>query len=1147
MLVIRRPRRKRLSITHITSLSLEDIAVELSKNILSERKRFPLHAPVIVVPSTNMKLWLNLNLSRIDGLSANLRFLFLEKALEEYYHLRSGLNYDPFERAFPSQEANQRKILTHLIENKNSEETKFLRSYLSGVSRAFSLSAKLTSLYKDYELNRSSWIQNWAKEKGFEIPSISRRPTPFPKEDEYYLFQKKLYQNVFLRSKEPSTLVQFLLQESKKKPKSSPSNFPSLHLFCLSNLADTYLGILESLSTTDKLPIYLYQFHTGATKTIRAEITDPERWASPQIHLAARMTGVQGAISKHLENSHSYPKRLGLLRKFLAGEERATNVYDEKEDASVRFWNAPSPYREMECVANDILHKMNRDPSLTYLDFAILVTDMKTYRPAVEWVFDGGILLQTKETSDPIRKKIPYSLTDIKANDASLLYRGLIHFWEICSGNSIDKNGLLKLLRNPLLQNKIRLHPQTILDLETLIETSGIQYEESGREKDSFQISNGLKRIRLSSILSDDTAWSKFKIAPIRIQSEENSSVLTIFWEKILRAKNEILSMPAPQDKTVRWTSDYLRNVRSALEELFEFTEEYEQEGKLFQSWLESLSEWEGILLQNQEEGISLLRFVTEQIFDQIPYRKGAYLTGGVTISLLQPMRPIPFRHVYILGLGEGKFPGSNDRSQLNLRKDHKEDWDISRREIQESLLWETIHSAKESLTFSYVGKNLQEDKTFEPCSHLFEIMEAMRIKEAVKLPLHSYSIKYEHTPEELEQGLVSYDFARVWVNGNRKDHPVLKRFQDPNELVKNEIEFSRSGVDVRELSQFLSDPLDTYLKRKLGMYLDEEETGKDEKEPFDLDAIAEATLLKKVHALMMPSLVADKPWDWTREKISEALSPILEKEKISAQFPQSVFGKIQETDLVDYLETTSKLLSEWKPLFQGGTYYPYLSLGDTGLPDAICKKLPELKVPLDDGSVSLKGEWEHVIEKDGNLYWLFSKSLEERPSDDYFGYKDYWKVMSFPFLTGVAFASSNENFKIYSFKPRPKEESKKKNSLELQYEIESSDLGVEYLAKILMDYLKKEPIFFPRRAFLNYYVKNIQGGTGKNKSPDRSAKFDDESAWIDFLKEELSSVKEGLSPLVKLYPKTPDLILKSRIAWAKNFYKPLLDWKKDL
>jgi exodeoxyribonuclease V gamma subunit len=498
--------------------------------------------------------------------------------------------------------------------------------------------------------------------------------------------------------------------------------------------------------------------------------------------------------------------------------------------------------------------------------------------------------------------------------------------------------------------------------------------------------------------------------------------------------------------------------------------------------------------------------------------------------------------------LGEGKFPGNNDRSQLNLRKDFKEEWDISRKEIQESLLWETIHSAKESLTLSYVGKNLQEDKTFEPCSHLFEIMESFETSEAIQLPLHSYSIKYEHTPEELAQGLVSFDFSRVWINGDRNDPNILGRFQKPEDLKKSQTTLSVNEIDLREISQFLSDPLDAYLKKKLGMYLDEEESAETKEEPFDLDAIAETNILKKMHALMMPNIVSKDPWAWDEKTISDALTPILELEKRSARFPQSVFGKIQEAELLGYLRLTSELLSSWKTLFQGGEYYSYLSLGDTGLPEKLCKKFPELEVLSKSGkTLKIKGEWEHVVEKEGVLYWLFPKSLEDKPSENYYGYKDYWKVMSFPFLTGVAFSALGENFKIYSFKARPSEDTKKKNFLPIQYIPEESSQGREYFRKIMEFYLREEPVFFPRKAFLGYYVKNIQGAAGKKATPDNVAKFDDEIAWKNYLKEELDSIQEDLSPLVKLYRQTSELILSSEIRWAKDFYKPFLDWRKDL
>jgi exodeoxyribonuclease V gamma subunit len=48
--------------------------------------------------------------------------------------------------------------------------------------------------------------------------------------------------------------------------------------------------------------------------------------------------------------------------------------------------------------------------------------------------------------------------------------------------------------------------------------------------------------------------------------------------------------------------------------------------------------------------------------------QRGHYLAEGVTVSSFQPMRPIPFKAVFLLGLGEGMFPTPYQRDTLDLR-----------------------------------------------------------------------------------------------------------------------------------------------------------------------------------------------------------------------------------------------------------------------------------------------------------------------------------------------------------------------------------------------------------------------------------------------------------------------------------------------
>ncbi|TGN17177.1 exodeoxyribonuclease V subunit gamma [Leptospira idonii] len=1128
---------------HYTSLSLADLSSLLSKRIWEEKKKSPLAAPIVIIPNLNMRKWLDLHLAKISGLSTHIEYQFLEKFFERYYIERSGRAYNPGESYFSSYANGQRKIISYLLAEENKKELFDLSSYLTNMARVFSYSTKLTSLFKDYELNRSAWIEVWAKEKSISVPRISKKQSLLPGNTFNAILQKKIYQEVIL---DGTSSIPFFLQQRSSKPSSVRET--AIHLFCLSNLADTYLGLLESLSVQDGISVFFYQFHNGSDRMDAGQSDKIVRWSKPQIEIASRIRNIKTAKWESIPVEKTFPKGLKLLRDSLSGI--GSSVSDSlngnyaTEDGSVRFWNAPSVYREMEAVANDILFKMKNDSSLSYLDFAILLTDVNSYRSSVEWVFDGGILLQVEGSEIPVRKKIPYSLTDIKSNESSYLYRGLADLWEICSGRGMRKENLLFLLRNPLLLSRFEIDEETLIRLEDLIETLGVRYEEEGRDKEAYQISDGLKRARLSTVLDSDSAWAKWKKALVVLESSQDPVLLTSVVESLFQVRSYVIR----SFRSGNWEKEMFSQLRTLLESVFDLSDQFPGESFLFQNWLETISDWEGLQLTKDHDGIEILKLLTEQSFEKIPFRKGEYLTGGVTISLLQPMRPIPFKHVYILGLGESKFPGSVDRSSLNLRTGAPENWDLNRREIQESLLWESVHSAQESITFSYVGKNIQEDKTFEPCSSLFEIMDSLHISTALEIPLHPYSEEYIHEEEDLRLGKLSFDFSRVWVNGDSSSHSLLSRFQDPKELEKLKASEPPSSVDLKELSRFLSDPLDTYLKKRMKMYALSDEEVEEEGEFFDLPAYAESRILKEVHSSIFPDLVSDERWDWSEKKLISVIGEILEKEKAEAKFPGSVFFKVKEKELLRYSVLASEILSDWKERFQGGTFYRHLSLGDTGLSESVCKKLPSLSLDLTNGSrLEIVGEWENVIEKDGVLYWLSSKSWETEPTyDGYKHYKDYWEKMSFPFLSLIAVSSQEESsLEMFNLKSRPKqdEDEIKNNSYVLKYKKDKKQAYREYLTSLAELYLQEDPVFFPRYAFLQYYQNEMFEKVGKKRTFVRE-KYEDEAAWKRFLKDEADFISSRLSDTVRLYPGTESLILKTSIRYAEKFYQPFLDWK---
>ena len=101
---------------------------------------------------------------------------------------------------------------------------------------------------------------------------------------------------------------------------------------------------------------------------------------------------------------------------------------------------------------------------------------------------------------------------------------------------------------------------------------------------------------------------------------------------------------------------------------------------------------------------------------------QGDYLTGGVTVSGLMPMRPIPFKIVYVMGMEEGRFPGRTKDSLLDLRIRKRRIGDVNQAERNRYLFLEILISVQKKLYLSYVSRDLQKDRDLVPCSVVHQL-----------------------------------------------------------------------------------------------------------------------------------------------------------------------------------------------------------------------------------------------------------------------------------------------------------------------------------------------------------------------------------------------------------------------------------------
>lgn len=1097
-----------MPIHYYAGLHLGEITTELGKQITEDQKQNPLKRPLVVVPNQNLIPWLRLNLPKFDvsHLSLNIEFTFLEKAILKI--IFQSLNIQTYEEqaALYQYETLKRDCFALLYQKQKTLLKNFpeIQMYLEEIPKLYYLSDVLTRYFKDYELNRAEWIKDWLGQETKTIPSDLKK-------DPYWELEKQIYTEIYKDKSKPKNLFRYL-EEGKSLPLNG-----NLHLFCLSNLSGTYIDFLKetALSKDSQLSVHIYQFHNGKTIGKNSEKTKNylSKFSKPQSYLAKEFAKDNSNKQKSKFMSGGM---LSKLKAFLL--EETLKVENYLEDQTVRVWNAPSVYREVESIAHDILHKISLSKGkLNLLDFAILVPNMNEYRSAVEWVFDGGIYATQKKENLPKLLKIPYSITDLVAKDTSQLYLALSTLFRCIKNDRFEKEDIHSLFKNPLLTGGNDTNDEeTPLKVLDLIDSLGSIYEEE-KEYNPYTISFGLKRAVLSMVSDEESAWEEADVVTKPISSDKTIIQFVEIWNRIKQVQRELKEKILQSPKEERY-----KNFESLFQKLFSFEGEWEKELTYFNQWLKSIQSWCQSDWNQTKDFLEMISLLTEEVFSDIPMQRGNYLTEGVTVSLLQPMRPIPFLHVYIAGLGEGKFPGSVDRSRFNLRRYDSKPWDLNRREIQESLFWESILSAEESITFSYVGKNTLEDKEFEPCSTLFEVMTAMEIKQAVELPLTSYSRFYDETQ------FPSFDYVRNLKNfhGNEGDLPT-PHFTDPKSLITSEISKQKSNeITVKQLATGIKNPLLRPLLENLGQIWEEEE--EEAEEPFRLNNLEIYTIKTIFIPIFTESLVSDKDWTWNRESIQNHLTEYTRKAEQSAEFPYGAFHIVSSEVLLNELETISERFRVLKDSVFNETnhlsYYKAVSIGDTGLRD--CKKINPYQV---SNLHTIIGEWENLIEKDGIYYWVHSGSLYEKPKYPNEYLKDYLGKMAYVLISACLFRVSGNKLVII-----PANAKDFKNDALLDFSNLSAPDCQSYLNSIYQLVTEENPKYIPNAGLNLFFSKHSFEELEGN--PDTI-----DSLWKDFLSEESDTILHFENQIMKLSPYTKVLLEEFSLRSVWEIFLPLL------
>ena len=869
---------------------IEDLAEHLKERLLEERRRAgvdPFEFSQVVVPNTNIAKWLKIKVFvNSPELCMGLEFPFIEQRL--FGLLSESVGEEKRLQLLPDH-AYANAIMSILLKDDDEMLAPFRRYVAEGVAgplvidsrskarMAWQLAVKLADLMDKYEVHREEIVRTWLDEK---LASDIKDPTAIAEA----ALARKLFGNdgVFPPTGDRLSLRQLFERVSKSQPRTTGR---PIYVFGISTLSSLQARILHWLAKTNEVIVYHNNVcleywgdieavkerkcredkmlqRLRASKDADADVNKIENELLCKWGVAGRETLRLLVDLEELNGSSDEPvdfewnevdprnddqdvvdSVLGKVQGSI--RHRLSDVgHVEKQDASIQIVGAPGIRREVEMVYNAILGAVWKPNGsgdrpwgdCTFSDIAVLVPDMATYRPVIEAVFDA-------------RDQIPYGLIDSTASDSSAYLSGFRALMSLAR-DGLSRETVFEVLDNACVQNALGFTAKDVREWRRYAKEIGA-FDGFGEEERAQKVSwnVALSRLRLGRVANevidpcgkdDLVVWQGGEDSALKF----SEIVEMLYRELSPLADAKLLCVPAAVPKDVKGEGqNWAECLRRITGEFLAAGRDEPLEASVGRQISQTLYALEKI------EGRQCLDFVVEAVEEfvgGIKCQHGGYLTHGVTIAGLQPMRPVPFKQVFVLGMGEGLFPGHDSETTLEIRGAQRRLGDIRPSQVKKYLFLETLMATRERLVLSYPCLDIVKDAELFPSGMVCELKsfvengilpEGQKFKE-VKLPL----LERGEPDKPLEEDPVAQiNWTGEWFAGILPTYSKAERglagkivakgkqLQDASANAFHGESAAEDGKDssvcpprqtiaAKELSEFLESPLRAVLRRLHGI-----------------------------------------------------------------------------------------------------------------------------------------------------------------------------------------------------------------------------------------------------------------------------------------------------------------------------------------
>jgi exodeoxyribonuclease V gamma subunit len=555
-------------------------------------------------------------------------------------------------------------------------------------------------------------------------------------------------------------------------------------------------------------------------------------------------------------------------------------------DESLVILACPGIRREVEIIANEIWrlidenHGQSHSSSdrLRFPDIAVLLADQvnrQAYQTHFRAVFED-------------LHGIPCNMVELPLAGECHVIEALLLLLALPLGE-FTRPELLKIVMHPAVRARF---PETdagqwrrwCLELEIVHGADKSDHAGTYIDREVFHWEQGLRRLVLGSCMSGPLSGDErvFRLGDQEYVPQDQPADA---WASVARLLVLVRSLVADARvaRSARWSLSDWSAFFMGWVHAYLMAGSAAEERALSQC-LQRIRSLEEMDITGRRHGYRIAYEILRKELTDLTGTKGHYLADGVVVSPLLAMRSLPFRVVFLCGLGEGRFPAPQGADPLDLTLAVRRVGDVRPRERDKYLFLETLVSARERLYLSYVARDAQTGDELEPSPVIHELLRYLHrgrtgmpanfwVKQQ---PLRRYDDSYfrageagrkrepvsasfsaiahlEWQARELRRSLrkrlggsLEYGLERVCT----ANQPLAKWLGlhpgDVGRVAGAQPE--RVLVSFRDLRRFLECPLQGWARFQLQLPEHEvEDDAAREDEPFAVDRLQETILLREV------------------------------------------------------------------------------------------------------------------------------------------------------------------------------------------------------------------------------------------------------------------------------------------------------------